>query len=333
MYPERIYYEKGALIYPQCSKILNKYPDVPKFEIENHNKIPELRNMPDSEFLRMKRFLILGVRKTTRLVPNIRSSDFLVPFTSSGCSAMCSYCYLVCNYFKCSYLRVFVNREDMLGSIRKMAEKLNEPKLYELGSNSDMVLENTITGNLKWAIEQIADMKNVYCTFATKFTEIDDLLDAKHNGHTAMRISVNPQNIIKKAEMGTANLLKRIEALNKMAGAGYNFGINIAPIILQEGWQKDYLEMFDTLFENLSDKIKNSETLFFEIIFLTYGIANTMINAAWLPEHLSVFEKEKMMMKRRGKMCYKPSERTEAEMFLREEIRRRFPKAFIKYIV
>ena len=34
-------------------------------------------------------------------------------YTSSGCTAACMYCYLVCNYNKCAYLRLFVNREQM----------------------------------------------------------------------------------------------------------------------------------------------------------------------------------------------------------------------------
>ena len=79
-----------------------------------------------------------------------------------------------------------------------------------------MVLENTLTGNLRWAIEKFADIPNAYATFATKFHMVDDLLDCKHNGHTQMRISVNPELIIKRIELGTSDLMSRIEAANKM---------------------------------------------------------------------------------------------------------------------
>ena len=66
----------------------------------------------------MKRNLIIGVRKTHKFVENHKTSDFLVPYTSSGCTAACMYCYLVCNYNKCAYLRLFVNREEMLDKIK-----------------------------------------------------------------------------------------------------------------------------------------------------------------------------------------------------------------------
>ena len=70
------------------------------------------------------------------------------PYTSSGCTAMCLYCYLVCNYNKCAYLRVFVNREQMLDRLIRRSLKSESPLTFEIGSNSDLVLENTITDNL-----------------------------------------------------------------------------------------------------------------------------------------------------------------------------------------
>ena len=96
----------------------------------------------------MKRNLIIGIRKTHKYVENHKVSDYLVPYTSSGCSAMCLYCYLVCNYNKCSYLRLFVNREQMMDRLIKVSFSSDTEKTFEIGSNSDLVLENTITGNL-----------------------------------------------------------------------------------------------------------------------------------------------------------------------------------------
>ena len=114
MVPRRIYYEPSVLGYELGKILRQKFSDVPWIPIENHNNIEELRQRPNSDFARMKQYLIVGVRKTHKYVPNHKSSDFLVPYTSSGCSAACLYCYLVCNYNKCSYLRLFVNREQML---------------------------------------------------------------------------------------------------------------------------------------------------------------------------------------------------------------------------
>ena len=51
------------------------------------------------------------------------------------------YCYLVCNYNKCAYLRLFVNREQMLDKIIKTAEKREKELTLEIESNSDILLE------------------------------------------------------------------------------------------------------------------------------------------------------------------------------------------------
>ena len=120
--PKAIYFEKDIVNYELGKGLLEKYKEVQKIEIENHNNIEEMRKKSNKEFMDMKRNLIIGVRKTHKFVPNHKTSDFLVPYTSSGCTAACMYCYLVCNYNKCAYLRLFVNREKMLEKIIKTSE-------------------------------------------------------------------------------------------------------------------------------------------------------------------------------------------------------------------
>lgn len=102
MFPDQIFYEPAVLEYPLGKQLRAKYADVAWTEIESHNRIDSLRTQPNSAFPQLKRHLVLGVRKTHRYVPNQKVSDFLVPYTSSGCTAMCLYCYLVCHYNKCA---------------------------------------------------------------------------------------------------------------------------------------------------------------------------------------------------------------------------------------
>ena len=200
--PEKILYEENILKYDLGKELYQKYKNmhIEMIPIDKHHDVEFIKKAPDEKFVEFKKYLVLGVRKSLRLTPNKLSADFIVPFTSSGCSAMCTYCYLVCNFFKGSYLRIFVNRDEIINSVKRKIKQVEEKKIYEIGSTSDMVLENTITGNLKWAIEQFGQLDNATCTFATKFSMIDDLLDANHNGNTQMRISVNPDYIIKKVE-------------------------------------------------------------------------------------------------------------------------------------
>jgi len=330
LYPQKIYYEPKSLDYYLGQKLKEKYSNSEWIEIENHNNIPEMREKENSEFPKMKQNLIIGTRKTHKYVPNFKTSDFLVPYTSSGCSAMCLYCYLVCNYNKCAYLRLFVNRELMLDKLTNFSKKSSTPLTFEIGSNSDLVLENTITNNLEWTIEEFAKNGRGKITFPTKFDMVDSLLNLNHQCKTIFRMSVNPNEIIGKIELGTSFLDNRIKALNKMAEADYDVGLLIAPVIMVDNWKELYVELLDELEAQLSQKAK--EKMFIEIIFMTYSFVQKAINNDAFPNAVELYSKELMIGRGRGKYCYRQPFRDDGEAFLREEIKKRFPDNKIIYV-
>ena len=329
--PTYIYYEEKVKDYELGKQLLEKYKDVPKKIIDNHNNIEELRTKQNSEFPKLKQLLILGTRKTHKYIENHKVSDYLVPYTSSGCTAMCLYCYLVCNYNKCSYLRLFVNREEMLDKIIKTANKSEKDLTFEIGSNSDLVLENTITGNLEWTIEEFGKNNKGFITFPTKFAFVDPLLKLNHNNRTIIRMSVNPQEIISKVEFGTSKLNDRIEATNKLKKAGYKLGILIAPVIMVDDWKDLYKNLIEELEQKLSDEVKKD--VFFEIIFMTYSYVHTKINEEAFPNAINLYNKENMTGRGRGKYMYKQDLRKDGEQFFREELGKHFPNNKIIYIV
>ena len=310
--PDAIFFEKNIEDFEVGKFLLDKYKDIPKTIIENHNNIEELRKKQNSEFPKMKKNLIIGVRKTHKYVENHKVSDYLVPYTSSGCTAMCLYCYLVCNYNKCSYLRLFVNREQMLEKIIKTANNSEKDLTFEIGSNSDLILENTITNNLNWTIENFKNSKKGKLTFPTKFDMVDSILNLDHKNKIIVRMSLNPAELINKIEFGTSRLDKRIEALNKLVEAGYEIGILIAPIILIDNWEILYEELFKQMKEKLSKKVK--EKAFFELIFMTYSYIHRMINNEAFPNAIQLYDTELMTGRGKGKYMYKKQLRQYSEV-------------------
>ena len=330
--PKLVYYEPNAENYKLGKELLDKYrkEGVKLIPIENHNNIEELRKNPNSEFANMKQNIIIGVRKTHKFVPNHKVSDFLVPYTSSGCIAMCMYCYLVCNYNKCSYLRIFVNREEMLDKIIKVANQSDKELTFEIGSNSDLILENTITHNLEWTIENFNADKG-YLTFPTKFDMVDPLLNLKNKEKVIVRMSINPEEIINRVEFGTSRLNERINAINKLKEAGYKVGILIAPIILVDNWKELYEELIKKLSEELSKSVKKDAI--FELIFMTYSYVHKMINQEAFPNAINLFNPDIMTGRGKGKYMYKKETREEAEMFLRKTMKKYLKNSEILYIV
>ena len=328
--PNAIFYEKNIENYELGKFLLEKYKDIPKSIIENHNNIEEMRKKQNSEFAKMKRNLIIGTRKTHKYVENHKVSDYLVPYTSSGCTAMCLYCYLVCNYNKCAYLRLFVNREEMLQKIIKKANTSEKDLVFEIGSNSDLILENTITNNLAWTIENFKDSKKGKLTFPTKFDMVEPILNLNHNRKVIIRMSLNPKELIERIELGTSKLYERIEAINKLAEAGYEIGILIAPIMLVQNWEKLYEDLFKIMAEKLNKKVK--KTAFFELIFMTYSYIHRMINNEAFPNAIQLYSQELMTGRGKGKYTYKKEIRQVAEEKIVEMLKKYFPKNKILYI-
>lgn len=331
MFPDKIFYEPESLEYQLGRYLKEKYNSLPWIPIESHNKIDELRTRPNKDFPAMKRHLIIGIRKTHNYVPNHKVSDFLVPYTSSGCTAMCHYCYLVCNYNKCAYLRLFVNREQMLKKIMDHGVRYKKDYTYEIGSNSDLVLENTLTGNLAWTIENFSRSNYGFLTFPTKFNKVEQLLNINHGGRVIMRMSVNPQSMINNFEPGTSSLNKRIAALNSMCDAGYRVGLLIAPIIITENWKKLYSQLITVLSEQLTQKVKQQAPI--EIIFMTYSYVQNAINTEAFPQANRIYSKELMTGRGKGKYCYRDDIRKDGELFLRQQIEDKLKGMTILYVV
>ena len=88
----------------------------------------------------------------------------------------------------------------MLDKIIRAAKKSERPLTFEIGSNSDLILENTITNNLPWTIENFKNTSKGKLTFPTKFDMVDSILNLDHKGKVTIRMSVNPEEIINKVE-------------------------------------------------------------------------------------------------------------------------------------
>ncbi len=327
---QAVYYEPDALSYPLGKQLKQQYSALTWHPIESHNAISQMRRQPNAAFAGMKRNLIIGVRKTHRYTENRKISDYLVPYTSSGCTAICLYCYLVCHYNKCAYLRLFVNREQMLQKLCRFSQKTAKPAVYEIGSNSDLLLENTVTHNLEWTIPLFAKNGRGQITFPTKFDMVEPLLPLHHQGKTIFRMSINPERIIRTIELGTSPLFKRLAALQKMYDAGYPCGILIAPVILLPDWETQYEQLITQLADILPTKLKSKLTV--EVIFMTYSYIHRMINRDAFPDAPELYDPALMSGRGPGKYYYRGEQRRRAELFLSQQLAQKMPESKLLYM-
>jgi spore photoproduct lyase len=123
-----------------------------------------------------------------------------------------------------------VNIPDVLHQAEQYIEE-RKPQItrFEAACTSDPLSIEHLTGNLRRLIEFMGGQEFGRLRFVTKYDQVDSLLDARHNGHTRFRFSVNARYVIKNFEPSTAPLEERIEAARKAVAAGYPLVLYMTP--------------------------------------------------------------------------------------------------------
>lgn len=291
---KEIYLEPAVRQYKRGQEILARFPDAKLIEVPSHWKIPSLHGFQGAveSWLKIKRnILILGVKKSLSCRPNNRSSNFVSPSESNGCTMSCSYCYVPRRKGYANPITLFVNIEQIMGYLERHAQRQG-PKIlpdhvdpeywvYEIGENGDCSADAALCDNVKDLINLFKRIPNAKLTFATKFIN-RDMLAFDPQDKTRIRFSLMPHKLSKLVDVRTTPISSRMDAINDFTAAGYEVNVNFSPVIYYEGWEADWLELFKELDDKLDTPSKNR--LACEIIFLTHNEQLHEVNMGWHPK-------------------------------------------------
>ncbi len=201
---ERIYHEPSITEYARGREILARFPDARRVEVPSHWNIPELHGDEGltGKWNEIKRTVfVLGAKKGLACRPFYRSCDFVAPSQANGCAMACSYCCVARRKGHANPITAFVNMEEILGTVERHAAKQGikldptqaDPHLwvYELGTNSDLSVDATISENVQDLVRLFRELPNAKGTFATKFVN-RELLGYDPRGKTRIRFSLMP---------------------------------------------------------------------------------------------------------------------------------------------
>ena len=289
----RIYAQRAALELPRGREIIGRWPDADVVLVENHWNIPELHgdetNVPRWSRIKTEA-LVLGVKKALTVKPNGRSADFIAPSTANGCAMACAYCYVPRRKGYANPITVFVNIEQICAGLARHAKRQGlkpaadqvDSKLwvYDLGENGDLSVDALVSDNVRDLIATFRDIPNAKGSFATKYVN-RDLLGYDPQRKTRIRFSLMPERVAQIVDVRTSPMGERIVAINDFVDTGYEVHINFSPVIVYDGWETDYIELFEKLDETLSPNAK--EQLKAEVIFLTHNAALHEVNLRWHP--------------------------------------------------
>lgn len=338
--PKQVFFEEQALNYPLGQALWNYFEklDAKVEMLSKSNRVTKIEGETQKEkYEYAKDVLVVGVRKTLEFENCKPSAHYQMPLVT-GCMGMCEYCYLNTRLANRSYVRIYVNIEEILEKTKKYIEQRKpEITIFEAAATSDPIPVEEYTNNLAKAIEFMAEEEYGRLRFVTKYPFVDSLLELKHNGHTQIRFSMNTDFAIKQYEHRTASMEKRIEALCKVAKAGYPVGIIIAPVFIYENWKQEYEEMLKQLKEKLKENELESIEIEFEVITHRYTTSAKNKILEFYPEtNLPMQEEERKYKYGQfgyGKYIYKPEQMEEVKHFFKEKIEAEFPNAKIRYII
>ncbi|WCT72635.1 radical SAM protein [Sphingomonas naphthae] len=277
-----------------------------------------------------------------RLQPIAPSADWRVDL-AEGCPAHCSYCYLAGSLKGPPITRVYANLEEILNVLpaylgqgtvtSRSAVRSNEGTTFEASCYTDPLALEPLTGSLSALIEWFGNWDvEAQLRFTTKFANVGSLLNQDHRGRTRMRASINPKAFA-RFEGGTDPVADRLDALRRMAMAGYPVGLTIAPIIAAPAWEAAYAELIEAAARSLQ-AVSNLD-LTVELITHRFNAGSKAVLETWYPGSALDMSIEGRVAKRTKfgteKLVYDGETMRRLRSFFEREVAIRFPAAAILY--
>jgi spore photoproduct lyase len=203
-----------------------------------------------------KRTLVFGELKTAVRFSEERGNTCpnYWHFSPYGfCPYDCKYCYLAGTQgVKFSpTVKIYVNLPEMLGEIDRIARRLKTPAAFYLGKLQDALALDPLTAYSTVLVPFFAEHPYARLTLLTKSANVDRLLGLDHQWHTILSWSVNPPEVCEAFEENVPTMDKRLEAMRRVASAGYPVRAVMMPIIPVEGWQDIYSAFTSRLLESV----------------------------------------------------------------------------------
>jgi spore photoproduct lyase len=229
----------------------------PKAEILDRTDLPHTRidldeAHPLARHTEGKRTLVLGEHRSA--VRFSEEQENCCPnywhFSPYGfCPYGCTYCYLAGTrgvWFSPT-VKIFLNLDDILTQIDRIARREARPTAFYLGKLQDGLALDPLTGYSRQLVPFFRDHPYARLIVLTKAADVSNLLDLDSGGQTILSWSLCPSEITSVYEPNTPPPANRLDAMRLCGSAGYRLRAVIMPILPVPGWQGAYRRLLDSL--------------------------------------------------------------------------------------
>jgi spore photoproduct lyase len=256
MNPERrlrsVYISESSLNDPVTDQIISRLPRrIQKIVADDHDISSEIRGANPKQVLYLTRSKGETVKKCPGTSASYLCCRYQVINQTLNCPLNCVYCILQ-YYLNQPATIIYTDFSKIFSELRKKLAAQPE-RFFRIGTGelSDSLAYYGSMLFAREAIEIFAEIPNGILELKTKTVNTDDLLGLRHNGHTVLAWSLNPQPIIDEFELNTTPLSKRLRAAAQAAEAGYLLAFHLDPILTVPDWQSLYDEMLDEFYSKI----------------------------------------------------------------------------------
>ena len=253
-----IYIESGAKDFDLSQKCIKNFPKAKVIEISDYKSFFN-RSGQDFQTQKQSMKLILAIKKPpyiykgTDILQDGGYKNFYYNTPMLNCLYNCSYCFLQGMYPSANIV-VFVNQIDMQDAVKSeivKREYKDQPLMLSISYNTDLLaFENILPITSDW-IQFAKKKSNLNLEIRTKSALYHSIKDIKPSDQILLAWTLSPDIIVKKYELNTPPLSKRISAIKSALGDGWKVRLCFDPILYYDGWEEDYLELFNEVKSSL----------------------------------------------------------------------------------
>lgn len=203
----------------------------------------EARAERSRRVLRLTRHVGAVLRPCTGRTDSLLCCNLRVVTQVVGCPLDCSYCILQ-QYQNRGEITVRVDPDRILDQL--VAELAAHPRrLLRVcsGQVADSLALEPEVGFAARAVERFAGLPGGVLELKTKTDAVAPLLGLAHGGRTIISWSLNPADVVRQEEHGTADLPRRLAAARRAAEAGYLLAFHLDPMVTVDADPGPHVEL------------------------------------------------------------------------------------------
>ena len=262
---DTIYYEAAISNHPRVQAILQRLPRARHIEIQRYSEVfnPRAQNF---RLQKQNPALILARKHAGYVLPapigyNVGGQHNYYFSHMLNCIYDCRYCFLQ-GMYRSAHQVLFINYEDFVDEIRHIsAQHAPEPAWFFSGYDCDSLAYEPVTHFIDHHLPEFNRIENAWLEIRTKSTQIRQLLKHPASERVVVAFSFTDQLTHQQTEHQVPSIQKRIDAMLKLADAGWKLGLRLDPVIYHRDYQQGFEALLSTLFRQLPAEQMHSVSL------------------------------------------------------------------------